>query len=62
MEILRNPLINQSELARQLYPKQKRPQQYLHDKLNNIQGKRITEGDKKDIEIILKKLLTGIII
>lgn len=55
-----DPLINKSELARQLFPTQKRPQQHLNDKLHNIQGKRITDEDKKNIEIILKKLLTRI--
>lgn len=57
IELIKNPLINKSELARQMFPSQKRPEQYLFDKVNNIQGKRITEKDKNKIEIILKKLL-----
>lgn len=58
LKIISNPLVNKSELARLMFPLQKRPQQFLYDKVNNIQGKRLTESDKKNIEIILKKLLT----
>ena len=55
--ILSRPLINKSELARQMFPNQKRPEQYLSDKIHGIQGKRITEKDQKKIENIFAFLI-----
>jgi len=57
IELINHPLINRAELARRMFPNNKTPEQALQAKLMNIQNKRITEKDCKNVMRILKELL-----
>lgn len=60
IELINHPLINRAELARRMFPNNKTPEQALQAKLMNIQNKRITEKDCKNVMRILKELLNKI--
>lgn len=60
IELINHPLINRAELARRMFPNNQTPEQALNSKLKNVQNKKITEKDCKNVIRILKELLNKI--
>lgn len=56
-ELLKSGLVNISEIARKLYPKNKYPEGYLLKKVNRTEGRRLTEKDLEEIKNMFKQYL-----
>lgn len=56
-KILSSPLINKTQLAKEMYKKNKTAETYLNKKINNIQGQSIGPKDKAKIIEIINNLI-----
>lgn len=56
-ELLNSGIINLSGIAKQMYPGNKQPGQYLSKKLRGVERQSFTPDDRKKVENILKKYL-----
>lgn len=56
-QLLQSGIINLSGIAREMYPTNKKPGQYLYKKLHNKERQSFNSDDRKKVEIILQKYL-----
>jgi len=52
---LTHPFINQSELAKRIYPNAKYPSKMLNRKVNGIEGRKLSKDDEALIEGALRE-------
>lgn len=57
-KILKSPLINKSALAKEMFPKLKKPEPYLSKKINGKYGQTLGFKDREEIKRIILNLIS----